>query len=402
MTLTLLLDLDDTLLENDQSAFFAAFASTLTGHLSRLAPAEAISRGMHRGVQAMFLNDDPGVTLVEAFYRELQSELPSVDLSTIQAEVDRYYEEVYPSLASHTRVKPEAVSFVDWAVSQGFRIAIATNPVFTTSAVAQRLSWAGLPVDDCGFALLTSNETFHFAKSAAFYGEVLARLGWPDEPVLMAGDDLHLDIIAAQAAGLPAFHVVNGREETTAEAYPSGSLSELRGWLESTDPDQLRLQADPPEAILATLRSTPAGLAGLLAGIPLEEWTPCDATGEWGPTEILCHLRDVDQQVNLPRIQTILGANEPFIVAQDTDKWAEERSYHLQDGHEALRGFLENRRTLIGLLSRLKPDDWRRRARHSIFGPTDLRELAGISAEHDRSHVRQLVGALREAAGCCA
>jgi hypothetical protein len=58
--------------------------------------------------------------------------------------------------------------------------------------------------------------------------------------------------------------------------------------------------------------------------------------------------------------------------------------------------FTETRKELVMMLAALRPEDWQRRARHSVFGPTDLREMTGISAEHDRSHVRQIFQLLRQ------
>jgi len=49
---------------------------------------------------------------------------------------------------------------------------------------------------------------------------------------------------------------------------------------------------------------------------------------------------------------------------------------------------------LLKLLEPARPQDWERRARHAIFGPTDLAELTRIIAGHDRLHVRQMQGAI--------
>jgi FMN phosphatase YigB (HAD superfamily) len=397
MHLTLLLDLDDTLLENDQNAFFAAFAATLTTWLSKYGPAEQIRRAMQRSIQAMFLNDDPAQTLAEAFYSAFVVEVPGADLGGVRADVDRYYREVYPGLANHTHPRAEAGALVEWAKSQGYDIVIASNPVFSIEGLAERLRWACLPPEKYLFALLTANESFHFVKSPAYYGEVMARLGWPDEPVLMVGDDLHLDVMAARAAGLPAYYVTDGKADgPDGKATRRGSIEDLRPWLETVDESLLAQALDSPEAILATLRSTPAGLAGLTAHIPPEAWALHPRKGEWGLTEILCHLRDVDAEVNFPRVEAVLAQQDPFIVAQDTDKWSEQRVYSQQDGREALAAFAASRRRLATALSGLRPEDWGRRARHSVFGPTDLRELAAITAEHDRSHIRQAYEALSQ------
>jgi hypothetical protein len=53
--------------------------------------------------------------------------------------------------------------------------------------------------------------------------------------------------------------------------------------------------------------------------------------------------------------------------------------------------FKAARRKLISLLSDLEPDSWQRPARHAIFGPTCLQEVANIIAGHDRLHIQQIL-----------
>jgi hypothetical protein len=67
----------------------------------------------------------------------------------------------------------------------------------------------------------------------------------------------------------------------------------------------------------------------------------------------------------------------------------EERRYNEQDGQQALLGFISARKDTIGLLSVLQ-EEWSRKARHAIFGPTTLLELAGFIASHDRAHIQQI------------
>jgi hypothetical protein len=42
------------------------------------------------------------------------------------------------------------------------------------------------------------------------------------------------------------------------------------------------------------------------------------------------------------------------------------------------------------MLEAAAPGDWGRTARHAILGPTTLKELVRIIAEHDRLHIRQV------------
>jgi hypothetical protein len=112
--------------------------------------------------------------------------------------------------------------------------------------------------------------------------------------------------------------------------------------------------------------------------------------GEWCISEVLCHMRDVDVEVNLPRLRTVLGVENPFIPGVDTDPWAEERNYIQQDGARALQNFMVARGHLVNFLESIEPGDWNRPSRHAIFGPTHFYELVGIIAAHDRLHIRQV------------
>ena len=113
----------------------------------------------------------------------------------------------------------------------------------------------------------------------------------------------------------------------------------------------------------------------------------------------MCHFRDVDADVNLPRILSVLDNSNPFIPGIDTDQWADERMYYCQNGQEALRDFITSRIQLLDVLDNLKPDDWSHPARHAIFGPTHLTELISIIVGHDRLHVQQAYTSLGEIVG---
>ena len=106
---------------------------------------------------------------------------------------------------------------------------IATNPLFPLKAIQHRLRWAGLPPEKYPFALVTSYETFHFTKeTVAYYPEMLAQLGWPDDPVVMVGDDIEREVKPTRAAGLPVFWVRKPGEVSAEPAgVPQGPLEVL-------------------------------------------------------------------------------------------------------------------------------------------------------------------------------
>jgi len=160
----------------------------------------------------------------------------------------------------------------------------------------------------------------------------------------------------------------------------------------------LQAEYNNPIAWLAILRSTPAGLDGFYRSLASFDWATRLHPDEWSLTEILCHLRDVDQEVNLPRLRKVLAETNPFLPGEDTDRWAEVRQYCFQDGPQALRQLVATRGELVSLLESLAANDWQRPARHAIFGPTRLQELVNIIAAHDRVHMGQVHELLKQVA----
>ena len=79
----------------------------------------------------------------------------------------------------------------------------------------------------------------------------------------------------------------------------------------------------------------------------------------------------------------------PFIPAQDTDLWAEQRGYAQQDGRQALYEFTRARLQVLSQIAAFDESAWERKVRHAIFGPTTIRELFAFVATHDRLHIQQ-------------
>jgi len=395
MTITLLFDLDDTLLDTNMDTFIPAYFKALSATLADKVTPDLMLSALLGGSEAMMSNLDPALSLQEVFDAFFFPKL-GLDRSSLEAEMGRFYDDVFPGLGKLTRPIPAAVPLLDWAFSQGYRVVIATNPLFPLKAIQHRLRWAGLPPEKYPFALVTSYETFHFMKqSVAYYPEVLAQLGWPEDPVVMVGDDIEREVKPTQAAGFPVFLVgKNGEGSMELNGVPQGTLESFRGWLEKTAPETLKLKFNTTQSLMAHLRSTPAALLTLTNSLQEETWERKPKPGEWNLNEILCHLRDLEQDVYLPRLRKVLAEENPFLVAEMTDRWVEERHYSAQDGHQALIDFVAARKQTLGLLDTLGTE-WSRPARHSIFGPTNLQEIVSFTAGHDRAHIQQIWKTLR-------
>lgn len=385
MIRALFLDLDGTLLENDIGTFLPAYLNLLGEFMAEVAPPEQLTRQVLQATQAMVANQDPRRTLKEVFDEAFYPAMGTTEAAW-HDRIDRFYREVFPELRALCRPRPGAQALVAGALARGLEVVIATNPLFPRVAIEQRLAWAGVPVDRFRYSIVASYESFHFAKpNMAFFAEALGRLGLPPAQAAMVGDEETTDLVPARHLGMAARQV--GQSEA--------DLERTLDWLErqaaqEVDPEALR----DPDVLLALIRGHTAALDAVARDLPEDRWRRRPAEAEWAPVEILCHLRDVEREVNQPRIEAILRQDTPFLSASDTDRWAETRDYLNQSGPQALAAYLEARLATLARLEGLHPDDWRRPARHALLGPTDLVEIVALSVEHERLHLAQLRQAL--------
>jgi FMN phosphatase YigB (HAD superfamily) len=391
-----LFDLDDTLLGNEMNNFVPAYLQALAKRMAKVADPTVLVKCLMSATRQMIENSQPDKTLEQVFDAAFYPGL-GIIRQDVQGIIDMFYAEDFPKLKELTQLRPMAVKVVEQVVRRGDQAAIATNPLFPRTAILQRLGWAGLPPEHIPYAMIPSYETFHFAKpNPAFYAELLAQLGWPKIPVVMVGNDVELDMGAARQIGLSVFWLTQDGASTwngQGVIPPHGAITDLLPWMEQSVPEPLPSSFATPQALLAILRSTPAALSTLCR----QQSTSLGkrpAKNEWSPGEVLCHLRDVDAEVNLPRIQKVIDENNPFLAGQETDPWAEQRQYQLQDGWQALNDFIASRLRLLHILEPLSLGDWDRNARHAIFGPIHLRELVNIVAGHDILHVQQVFRSL--------
>jgi FMN phosphatase YigB (HAD superfamily) len=393
VSLTLLLDLDDTLLHTNMETFLPAYLEAWSSFISPYADPQKFVKTILAATGVMLANQQPDCSLQEAFEAAFFP-LLGLDPRQFQPVQDQFYREIFPTLQSLTRPIPGVVESVEEALSRGYRLAIATSPLFPLTAIQQRLAWAGLPVEKYPFALVSSYETFHFSKpNPVYFTEMLAKLGWPESPVVMVGNDMVNEIYPGRRAGLAVFYITGediALEDDLDLPWSCGSLSDLLRWLDRYSLENLRPNYNLPSAMMASLRSTPAVLDSIRRVLDPSTWLASPVPEEWCPTEIVCHLRDVEVEVNLPRLRKMLREHNPFLPGVDSDPWASERDYIDQDGAMALSSFTAARLELLRLLEGAKPEDWQRPARHAIFGPTDLAELVRIITGHDRLHVRQM------------
>jgi len=196
-----LLDLDDTLLDNDMARFGPAYLESL-GRL--LAPRGAVD-ALRGSIEAVIREPDLSQTNDERFWREL-SERTGQPTPYLHAVFARFCEEGLPELRSLTRPRREAPTVVRLARARGLKVVLATNPMFPPTVTLQRIEWAGLRAGD--FDHITLQDCAHACKPhPAYFREALSAVGAEPESALMVGDDWRLDIAPAMRLGLRAYWI---------------------------------------------------------------------------------------------------------------------------------------------------------------------------------------------------
>jgi len=219
----ILFDLDGTLLDLDLDGFLKRYFVALdeaSAPLAAALPPGEFMASLHRAVGRM-MEPHPGETNEQAFYRDLL-QTTGVDLHEHWPVYERFYREVFPTLAGASGPAAGARTVVTTALDLGLKVAIATNPIFPRIAVEHRLAWAGL--GDLEFDVVTTYEQMVACKPHAdYYHQTASMLGVSPAECLMVGDDRALDMPAADI-GMRTFYV---GDDALAAADLRGTLEDL-------------------------------------------------------------------------------------------------------------------------------------------------------------------------------
>lgn len=225
----LLFDLDGTLLDLDMETFLPAYFQALTRRFGQLVDPQQFVDHLVASTAVMMASKDPEKTNEEVFMADF---IPRLGLSreVLLPLLNDFYLNDFGALAGESRRKPLAREIIQYAFARGFAVVVATNPVFPKLAIAHRLRWAGVGVEDFPYRLVTSYEIMHFCKpNREYYEEILASLGLKAGECLMIGNDVQ-DDLRAREVGIRTFlvedHLINRTGEAPQTDY-RGSLEDL-------------------------------------------------------------------------------------------------------------------------------------------------------------------------------
>lgn len=224
---TILFDLDGTLLPMDQEVFTKTYFKYLAAKLIPLGyePKKLID-SIWAGTAAMVKND--GKCLNEqAFWKKFAEIYGDQVLEDIPV-FEEFYRTDFQNAKNSCGYNPFAPEAVKEIKEMGFRVALATNPIFPAVATESRIRWAGLEPED--FELYTTYEnTSHCKPNPDYYREILNKIGSIPEECLMVGNDVTEDMVA-EALGMKVFLITDcliNKENKDINLYPHGSFEDL-------------------------------------------------------------------------------------------------------------------------------------------------------------------------------
>jgi hypothetical protein len=171
--------------------------------------------------------------------------------------------------------------------------------------------------------------------------------------------------------------------------------------------------SQPLEKRMERLERMAGELAAAIHGLEDDALSRQPATHAWSAKEVVCHLRDIEEQFIL-RFRTMLAMVDPkfFTLGDmpknpaewgigegegpplDPERWVEERQYLRNDTGLALAAFRKRRGETLAFLRRLTPEQWRRGSIHATLGRMTFGDWLALMAAHDDKHILQLQRAL--------
>ena len=242
MIKAVLFDLDDTLLGNNMERFLPSYFALLGKHAERYLQKERFLQELMAGTQAMIANTDTAVSNRDIFWQTFQQRT-GLDPNELEPFFEQFYRNVFPQLAATTQKRPLAAPLVQACLDKGLKVVVATNPLFPAIAVEERLAWAGVPVTEFAYDLVTAYENMHTTKPhPGYYREILQLIDCAPETAVMIGDDWKNDMVPAASAGLHTYWITDDGRQPPGKIALSGcgSLADLwqqvqAGWLERLD-----------------------------------------------------------------------------------------------------------------------------------------------------------------------
>ena len=227
----ILFDLDGTLVPMDQDVFVGDYFKRIS---TKLAPhgyePKQFVETIWKGTYAMIKNNSDKCN--EEVFWDYAKTVYGEKILADKPLFDEFYEQEFDKVKAVCGFNPQAAETVHKLKELGYKVALATNPIFPERDTRWRITWAGLTPDD--FEFYTTYENINSCKpNPAYYIECAARIGCKPEECLMVGNDVGDDMVA-ESIGMKVFLLTDcliNKTENDISKYPNGSFDELMEYI---------------------------------------------------------------------------------------------------------------------------------------------------------------------------
>ncbi|MBQ7307093.1 MAG: HAD family hydrolase [Clostridia bacterium] len=234
MIKAILFDLDGTLLPMDQDVYTKNYMKGLVKKLSPndLTKGNNIIESVWKGFEGMVRND--GKRSNEDVFFEIFSQ--NLDKSIVyDLELfEDYYKNEYQVIKGFCGYNEKAKVVIDLLKEKGYKLILATNPVFPRIATESRVKWAGLDVNDFDY-ITTYEDCYHSKPNPEYYLEIANKQKIDPKECLMVGNDVREDMVA-EKVGMKVFLLTDcliNKDGQDIEKYPNGDFDKLIEFLKN-------------------------------------------------------------------------------------------------------------------------------------------------------------------------
>lgn len=226
-----LFDLDSTLLQMDQNEFLKQYFSLVAKRIAKFKYDPITFMGVFEKSANSMVNNDGSITNEKLFWNTLAKTYN--DVGIIQNIFENFYTndfKVLEYLVNKTDIPNKIIKTLK---AKGYKVILATNPLFPKVCTYERMRWAGLDVND--FLDITTYETSTYSKpNRNYYYELLKRNNIDPSDAIMVGNDIDddfSDIPKDIEKVLIIDHLINNNNKPI--DMPSFTLKEFLEYIEN-------------------------------------------------------------------------------------------------------------------------------------------------------------------------
>ena len=231
---TILFDLDGTLIGMDQDEFIRLYFSTLLDKLAELGYDKTVMLDVLERCIYVTKRNDGRCTNEERFWQTFNELIGGPDEKLGDALIEFYNKDFIKVLEGSCTPYPRANEVLECARRNGFRLILATNPLFPAVATYARIRLGGMRPED--FEYITAYENSSYCKpNPDYFRELLSKLDVTPEECVMIGNDTR-DDFSAHKLGIPVFVNTDGlinSDNVDLSLHPHGGVDELLAYINS-------------------------------------------------------------------------------------------------------------------------------------------------------------------------